>query len=54
MPDTTETEQPTATPTNIAEPNDSTGKQLHPEPESQPVQPDQQPRSSATENILKL
>ncbi|CAB4043024.1 Transposon Tf2-9 poly [Paramuricea clavata] len=43
IPDTTEIEQPTATPTNIAEPNDSTEKQQQPEPESQP---EQQPRRS--------
>jgi transposase InsO family protein len=46
IPDTTEIEQPTATPTNIPEPNDSTEKQQQPEPESQPVQPEQQPRRS--------
>jgi hypothetical protein len=46
IPDTTEIEQPIATPTNIAEPNDSTEKQQQPEPGSQPVQPERQPRRS--------
>ena len=49
IPDTTEIERPTATPTNIAEPNDSTEEQQQPELEPQHVQPEkpeQKPRRS--------